>query len=489
VGIHRVLSDGFAFQIELAYLCLLEGIPVVEIPIEFKDRQIGYSKASNAEIWQALACVSRLRRCYLLPHSTPGDNSANTAVQQVSWQDPHDAQNQDSAEHPLAAAVVGVLAHNEEATIEASLRAILAEDDGQTRAARVVVITSGCTDRTEEIVRGVASRDPRVRLIVEARRNGKVAAINLLLRETTEPLVVVLGGDMVFAPGSLLKLLAPFRDEKVGMTGARPIPTNPRRGIVGNAVNILWDLHHELSLRHPKLGEAVAFRRTVDGFGQDTIFDEATMEYLVQSKGLRLKYVPEAIVRSRGPETMRDYVAHRTRNHRGHLALASVTGYRVATMNGPALARAAWKLWRRGEHAHNIALAIAIEVFTRTRARWSRAVGQRETPIWQAIPSTKRVVAYGHVLRAHHDSFETIQFVQAASTKRATKRMPRQAIRKMLRSEDRLRVGSNNVRITVRSDITGALALRSRLQAELANYSYVPSDQARLTAEDCHNPA
>src|SRR5207249_3259999 len=161
--------------------------------------------------------------------------------------------------------------------------------------------------------------DPRVRLIVEEERRGKAAAINLLLRETSEPIVVVIGGDVIVTRGALAELLAPFRDDSVGMTGARPIPTNPRSGIVGRAVNVLWDLHHELSLREPKLGEAVAFRRVFREVDRDTLVDEATMEHLILSLGLKLRYVPTAIVRNRGPEGWREYIAQRSRVYGGHL--------------------------------------------------------------------------------------------------------------------------------------------------------------------------
>src|SRR2546422_4255130 len=75
--------------------------------------------------------------------------------------------------HPLESAVVGVLAFNEEETIEACLRAILADENGSPRVRSVVVVSSGSTDRTEEIVAQVARSDPRVRLLVERERSGK----------------------------------------------------------------------------------------------------------------------------------------------------------------------------------------------------------------------------------------------------------------------------------------------------------------------------
>src|SRR5439155_26847849 len=137
---------------------------------------------------------------------------------------------------------------------------------------------------------------------------------------------------VVFTAGSLTRLVEPFKDPAVGMTGVRPIPTNPRAGVIGVAVNILWDLHHELSLHHPKLGEAVAFRRVLESVDRDTLVDEAMMEGVIIGLGLELRYVPDAVVRNRGPETFRDFMAQRIRIYDGHLGLAASTGYRVASM-------------------------------------------------------------------------------------------------------------------------------------------------------------
>ena len=46
IGLRRVLSDGYAFQVEMAYLTERLGYRVQEIPIYFEDRRIGKSKMS-----------------------------------------------------------------------------------------------------------------------------------------------------------------------------------------------------------------------------------------------------------------------------------------------------------------------------------------------------------------------------------------------------------------------------------------------------------
>jgi len=44
--LERVRSNGYAFQVEMAYLCQKNGLQVEEVPIHFTDRKLGVSKMS-----------------------------------------------------------------------------------------------------------------------------------------------------------------------------------------------------------------------------------------------------------------------------------------------------------------------------------------------------------------------------------------------------------------------------------------------------------
>jgi dolichol-phosphate mannosyltransferase len=57
----RVHSGGYVFQIETTYLASRAGARVVEVPIVFRDRQVGTSKMSRSIILEALLVVIRLR--------------------------------------------------------------------------------------------------------------------------------------------------------------------------------------------------------------------------------------------------------------------------------------------------------------------------------------------------------------------------------------------------------------------------------------------
>jgi glycosyltransferase involved in cell wall biosynthesis len=389
--------------------------------------------------------------------------------------------------HPLESTVVGVLVHNEDPTIETCLSAILAEQEGRTTVQSVLVIASGCTDKTEEIVRSVAAKDRRLRLVVESERSGKASALNILLRHSSEPFVVILGGDVVFTPGSLARLVEPLADPSVGMTGARPAPTNPRNGIVGHAVNILWDVHHELSLRKPKLGEAVAFRRVLNSIDESTLVDEASMEQVIVGQGLQLRYVPDAIIRNHGPETMREFFAQRTRIYRGHVSVATATGYRVSSMGLASPLAAGWRLWRRGgTPARYIVSTMALEAIARLGARLERFTRRgRENGIWHPILTSKRVVMHGHVLRAHHEAIQRLELVPPEPNPQARSlRALVPHLKKLVRLDDHITVGRRGLTVTIRGDARGAHTLAERLPSEVPGFVTEVHVEGEATARD-----
>jgi dolichol-phosphate mannosyltransferase len=44
IGLDKIRSNGYSFQVEMAYLCEKLGFRLIEIPIHFEDRRIGHSK-------------------------------------------------------------------------------------------------------------------------------------------------------------------------------------------------------------------------------------------------------------------------------------------------------------------------------------------------------------------------------------------------------------------------------------------------------------
>lgn len=61
IDLDRIVADGYAFLMEMLYICLKLKLPVTEVPIRFEDRLAGKSKVSSAEIVKSIALAPRLR--------------------------------------------------------------------------------------------------------------------------------------------------------------------------------------------------------------------------------------------------------------------------------------------------------------------------------------------------------------------------------------------------------------------------------------------
>lgn len=285
---------------------------------------------------------------------------------------------------------VGVMAHNEAATIGRLLHELLAQRLQTVAIRRIVVVASGCTDGTAETVQRIAGADPRLRLLVEAERRGKASAINRFLPHVVGEVVVLESADTIPDRDTIENLVSPFANPSVGMTGGRPIPTNDPNRFWGHAAHLLWGLHHDIALLHPKLGELVAFRNVVTSIPEDTAVDEASIEAAIAAQGLTVRYVPEAVVHNAGPQTLGDFLCQRRRIHAGHLHLRDTSRYEVSTMRVSTILRA---LARRLEPAPRklawTAAVVALEAWGRTLGMFDYRVRKRNPFVWDIAQTTK----------------------------------------------------------------------------------------------------
>lgn len=62
IGLDRIRSRGYAFQVELKYRAHQKGFKIVELPIHFENRKFGKSKMTGKIVWEAAFRVLQLRR-------------------------------------------------------------------------------------------------------------------------------------------------------------------------------------------------------------------------------------------------------------------------------------------------------------------------------------------------------------------------------------------------------------------------------------------
>jgi biofilm PGA synthesis N-glycosyltransferase PgaC len=287
---------------------------------------------------------------------------------------------------------VGVMAYNEEANIAHALDSVLRQELTASRIAEVIVVASGCEDRTCAIVADMASREPRVRLIEQQRREGKASAVNLFISTARCPVLVMVSADLMVEDGAFDALLRHFQDPSVGMAGGHPTPVNGHGTFLGHAVHLQWQLHDRIARNTPKLGEMVAFRNVVPGIPLDTAVDELSIQALITQLGYRLVYEPRAVVYNRGPATVPDFLRQRRRIYAGHLRIRERQAYSAPTMSARRASRALLgsgsfatpraALWTLG--------TVGLEATARALGRYDIIRGGRDPHMWEVCATTKK---------------------------------------------------------------------------------------------------
>lgn len=287
---------------------------------------------------------------------------------------------------------MGIMAYNEEANIGRLLKSVCTQKFDHGELGEIFVVASGCTDRTVEIVGAFSKQDKRVRLLVQAQREGKASAINLFLSTASGDIFILESGDTIPDEGTLDKLVASFEKPTIGMTGAHPVPVNSKNTFVGFSVQLMWLLHHKIALMTPKLGELVAFRSFVRKIPNDTAVDEASIEAIVREAGYDLCYVSDAIVRNKGPENIQDFIKQRRRIAAGHKHLLREQNHEVSTLDSKKILRIlirehSWKprdtIWTVG--------AISLEAIGRMLGYYDFYLKKKNPFIWDIASSTKKL--------------------------------------------------------------------------------------------------
>ena len=288
---------------------------------------------------------------------------------------------------------IGIMAHNEEANIGRLLEAIVSQQTSTVAPVEIIVVASGCTDHTEEIVQSWSARDRRIRLVVQPQRQGKASAVNRFLAEAQEDILIVSSADLLPAEDAIEQLVMPLADPEIAMTSCRPVPLNDPNCFMGFAAHLLWNLHHFINLVDFKAGELIAFRKVFVRIPHSTAVDEAAIESVIRGQGYIVQYVEKAITYNKGPETVGDFLRQRRRIYSGHLVLHDTVGYRVATLSNTRMLRLALNHidWRPRAFLWTWTVA-ALEIYGRFLGKRDYKRRRNHT-IWEIAKSTKQLDA------------------------------------------------------------------------------------------------
>lgn len=162
---------------------------------------------------------------------------------------------------------------------------------------------------------------------------------------------------------------------------------------MGYGAHFLWQLHHQLSLNKPKLGELVAFRNLVKEIPGETAVDEAYLEAFFSKRSLTLEYIPNALVYNKGPETIKDFLLQRERIFIGHLWVKKNYCYSVASLDSWLIAKLAIKnISFKPRHFVWAVELMFLEILARLKGILKFLIFKENPYIWDRIITTKSLV-------------------------------------------------------------------------------------------------
>ncbi|GAB2810587.1 hypothetical protein GCM10022221_04990 [Actinocorallia aurea] len=203
-----------------------------------------------------------------------------------------------------------VPAYNEEVGIAATIASL--RDTDFSGDLRIIVVDDGSTDRTAEIVRGLAQ--PGLTLITKA-NGGKPSALNAGIAHATSEILVMVDGDTVFQRDTLRKIVRPFRDPRVGAVSGNAKVAN-RRGILGRWQHIEYVIGFNLDRRMfdvfdcmPTVPGAIGAFRTaalhqVGGVSEETLAEDTDLTMAINRAGYRVAYEESAIAWTEAPGSL-----------------------------------------------------------------------------------------------------------------------------------------------------------------------------------------
>lgn len=278
---------------------------------------------------------------------------------------------------------IGIMAHNEEKNIARLLNAIKNQMLKKVDISEIIVVSSGSTDNTNQIVK----KSRKAKLIIEKKRKGKTSAINLFLKEAKSKHLVLISADVIPRRDAIERLCTPLEKKTIGIVASRPVPAKENR-LINKIVQTQWLLHHKISLKKPKYGEAIAFKNIIKKI-KNTAADEEHIAMLIHRKGLKGCYAKDSIVYNKGPETISDFLSQRRRIHSGHIRLKKRTKYEATSMNNNIILKETMKIITK-QNFFILIISAFLEIIGRTLGIIDTFFGKKHY-IWKISKTTKEI--------------------------------------------------------------------------------------------------
>jgi len=219
-----------------------------------------------------------------------------------------------------------VATYNEEKVIAKRIENLFTLDYPKNKY-EVLVVDSGSTDRTTEIVEKFIGQSnqsqPDLKLIKEDTRRGKASAINLGKEQAKGEIVLIADANSIFDENVLWEMMPHFKNPEIGAVSGRYFISNPNK-ILSSSEAFYWEIEHIMMLGESYLdsistviGTISAWRKELMNFRPTTISEDLDMTIQTRRNGYKVKYEPDAMVYEPSATASEDQIKQRKRTSTG----------------------------------------------------------------------------------------------------------------------------------------------------------------------------
>jgi cellulose synthase/poly-beta-1,6-N-acetylglucosamine synthase-like glycosyltransferase len=192
-----------------------------------------------------------------------------------------------------------ITAYNEQRDIAAKLENTLAID--YPKELLEIIVASDCSsDRTDEIVRGFASRG--VQLYRQPQRLGKTTAQNAAVERARGEILLFSDATTMYQPSVLRAMMPNFADPNVGCVAGRLIYVDPSGSTVGRGAVTYWSYETFVKKHESRACSLIGASGCMYAVRRSAylpLYPEAHGDFLIATKmmqqGLRTVFEPDAV--------------------------------------------------------------------------------------------------------------------------------------------------------------------------------------------------
>lgn len=211
--------------------------------------------------------------------------------------------NVQSSQHSAQPSVTVIIAaYNEEKYIAQTISNKLAQNYPQEKLS-IVVVSDESTDQTDALVQQLMTTHSNLHLIRQEPRQGKTAALNRAVAETSSDIIVFSDANSIYHPDAIAHLVNTLEDDSIGYVTGKMVYVNQQGEIAGDGTSAYMRYENFLRSLETKTSSVVGVDGGIDAMRRE-LYSPMNADQLpdfvqplkVIAQGKRVAYCEQALL-------------------------------------------------------------------------------------------------------------------------------------------------------------------------------------------------